>query len=83
MEAVVNNKNLNRKKQVRLMVKKVSHMQLKEQKSNKFNKNQLVLQMTVAMTHLIPLLKAQIKRRKKLRVEEKVNQEAEIIKRKK
>jgi hypothetical protein len=58
MEAVVNNKNLNRKKQVRLMVKKVSHMQLKEQKSNKFNKNQLVLQMTVAMTHLIPLLKA-------------------------
>ncbi len=80
---VVNNNNLNRKKQDRLLQKKVNHMQLKEQKNNKLNNNLLVPQMTVAIINLIPLLKVEIKRRKKIRIEEELNRRAEIEKRKK
>jgi hypothetical protein len=83
MDKVVNNNNLNRKKQDRLLEKKVSHMQLKEQKDNKLNNNLLAPQMTVAMIHLVPLLKAEIKRRKKIRIEEELNLRVEIEKRKK
>jgi hypothetical protein len=58
-------------------------MQLKEQKNNKLNNNLLVPQMTVAIINLIPLLKVEIKRRKKIRIEEELNRRAEIEKRKK
>ena len=58
-------------------------MQLKEQKNNTLNNNLLVPQMTVAIINLIPLLKVEIKRRKKIRIEEELNRRAEIEKRKK